>query len=40
VAEVPGLALTGNAYRGIGLNDCVRDARAVAREVAGKLPPA
>jgi len=40
VAEVPGLALTGNAYRGIGLNDCVRDARAVAREVAGKLTPA
>ena len=34
---VPGLALTGNAYRGIGLNDCVRDARAVGREVAGRL---
>lgn len=38
-AEVPGLALTGNAYRGIGLNDCVRDARAVAREVAARLSP-
>ncbi len=38
VAEVPGLALTGNAYRGIGLNDCVRDARAVARQVAERLP--
>ncbi|MEJ2666646.1 MAG: protoporphyrinogen oxidase, partial [Deinococcales bacterium] len=36
-AAVPGLALTGNAYRGIGLNDCVRDARAVAREVAARL---
>jgi len=36
-AAVPGLALTGNAYRGIGLNDCIRDARAVARDVAGKL---
>lgn len=39
-ASVPGLALTGNAYRGIGLNDCVRDARAVGREVAGRLEPA
>ena len=38
--SVPGLALTGNAYRGIGLNDCVRDARAVGREVAGRLDPA
>ena len=33
VSAVRGLALTGNAYHGIGLNDCVRDARAVAREV-------
>ncbi len=38
--SVPGLALTGNAYRGIGLNDCVHDARAVGREVAGRLDPA
>jgi len=36
-AAVPGLALTGNAYRGIGLNDCVRDARKVAREVCDRL---
>ncbi len=40
VGAVPGLALTGNAYRGIGLNDCVRDARAVGREVASRLDPA
>jgi len=40
LAAVPGLALTGNAYRGIGLNDCVRDARAVAREVAARLAAA
>ncbi|MEJ2292520.1 MAG: protoporphyrinogen oxidase [Deinococcales bacterium] len=40
VATVPGLALTGNAYRGIGLNDCVRDARSVGREVAGRLESA
>jgi oxygen-dependent protoporphyrinogen oxidase len=40
VGAVPGLALTGNAYRGIGLNDCVRDARAVGREVAARLDPA
>jgi oxygen-dependent protoporphyrinogen oxidase len=26
----PGLALTGNAYRGLGVNDTIRDARATA----------
>lgn len=29
----PGLHLTGNAYYGIGVNDCVRDANRVARAV-------
>ncbi|HVA34316.1 MAG TPA: hypothetical protein VNG31_09225, partial [Candidatus Baltobacteraceae bacterium] len=31
VAAYPGLALTGNAYRGLGVGDTVTDARAVAR---------
>lgn len=30
----PTLHLTGNAYYGIGLNDCVRDAKRVAAQVA------
>ncbi len=34
--EIPGLFLGGNAYRGIGLNDCVREAKEVAlRAVSG-----
>jgi len=37
-----GLHLTGNAYYGVGLNDCVRDARRIADElraaVAGETP--
>ena len=33
VREHPGLALTGNAYHGVGLNDCVRDAHRVVREL-------
>ena len=36
-AERPGLLLTGNAYHGIGVNDCVRDAGRVAREAVGRL---
>jgi len=30
---IPGLFLVGNAYRGIGLNDCVKSARGVAEKV-------
>ena len=30
LAGVPGLHLAGNAYRGIGVNDCVREARRLA----------
>ena len=30
VAALPGLALAGNAYRGIGIPDCVRSAEAAA----------
>jgi protoporphyrinogen/coproporphyrinogen III oxidase len=29
-SKLPGLALTGNAYRGVGLNDCVRNSAALA----------
>ena len=35
VSACPGLHLTGNAYYGVGVNDCVRDARRVANEVLG-----
>ncbi len=30
LARHPGLHLTGNAYRGVGMNDCVRNAEALA----------
>jgi len=30
VSRLPGLTLTGNAYRGVGLNDCVRTSTALA----------
>ena len=33
----PGLFLTGNAYRGVGINDCVAEGGRVAREVVGFL---
>ena len=32
----PGLHLAGNAYRGIGLNDCVRNAAMLARRLVPK----
>lgn len=35
--EPPGLFLTGNAYRGVGVNDTVRDARRTARKVLAAL---
>ena len=31
VAEIPGLHLLGNSYRGVGIPDLIRDARALAR---------
>lgn len=31
----PGLHLNSNAYRGIGVNDCVRNSRALAESLAG-----
>lgn len=33
VAALPGLELTGGAYRGSGIPDCIRDARAAARRL-------
>ena len=33
----PGLVLTGNSYRGIGLNDCVASAHVAAEEVLRQL---
>jgi protoporphyrinogen/coproporphyrinogen III oxidase len=35
VSRLPGLALTGNAYRGVGLNDCVRNSTELAKHLAG-----
>jgi oxygen-dependent protoporphyrinogen oxidase len=35
--SLPGLFLTGNAYRGVGVNDCVREARRKARAVLEHL---
>ena len=34
VADLPGLTLLGNGYRGVGLPDLIRDARAAARSLA------
>ena len=34
VAALPGLTLLGNAYRGVGLPDLIRDARAAAHRIA------
>jgi oxygen-dependent protoporphyrinogen oxidase len=33
VAQLPGLALAGNAYRGVGIPDCVRSGEAAADAV-------
>ena len=33
----PGLFLTGNAYRGVGINDCAREAERVAGDILGYL---
>lgn len=33
LARFPGLVLTGNAFRGVSLNDCIVNARATARKV-------
>ncbi|MBI4687817.1 MAG: protoporphyrinogen oxidase [Nitrospirae bacterium] len=33
----PGLYLTGNAYRGVGMNDCIENSYKVAGEIADRL---
>ncbi|HUK73934.1 MAG TPA: protoporphyrinogen oxidase [Candidatus Bathyarchaeia archaeon] len=40
VAEIPGLALAGNAYHGIGVPDCVRSGAEAATKVAQLTPEA
>jgi oxygen-dependent protoporphyrinogen oxidase len=37
VARIPGLALAGNAYRGVGIPDCVRSADEAARRILDVL---
>ena len=37
LAGLPGLHLNSNAYRGIALNDCVRESRATAERIAKTL---
>jgi oxygen-dependent protoporphyrinogen oxidase len=39
VARHPGLYLTGSAYRGVGIPDCIADARRTARQAAAALNP-
>jgi oxygen-dependent protoporphyrinogen oxidase len=33
--QLPRLALAGNAYRGIGIPDCIRSGQEAARQAAG-----
>jgi oxygen-dependent protoporphyrinogen oxidase len=40
LARHPGLALAGNAYRGVGIPDCVRSGESAAECVAGGTPAA
>ena len=39
LAVHPGLALAGNAYRGVGIADCVRSGEAAAQSVLDGLSP-
>ncbi|ADO69732.1 protoporphyrinogen oxidase [Stigmatella aurantiaca] len=36
LARLPGLHLAGNAYKGVGLNDCIRNAAALAETLASR----
>ena len=38
LARHPGLFLTGSGFRGVGIPDCVADARATARQVSTWIP--
>ncbi len=37
VQAIPGLVLLGNAYRGVGLPDLIRDARSASRELLSRI---
>ncbi len=37
VTQTPGLHLLGNSYRGVGIPDLIRDARATARKIIAQL---
>jgi len=39
LASRPGLYLNSNAYRGVALNDCVRQSQATAERIVAELPP-
>lgn len=38
--QLPGVYLIGNAYRGVGVNDCIREATRVAKRVSQSVPQA
>jgi oxygen-dependent protoporphyrinogen oxidase len=38
-AAATGLELAGSPYRGVSVNDCIRQARAAARRIAQRLVP-
>jgi oxygen-dependent protoporphyrinogen oxidase len=40
LASTPGLSLAGNAYRGIGVNDCVRESQSLAARLCAQAAPA
>ena len=40
LAEHPGLAVAGAAYRGVGIPDCIRSGEEAAETVARALAPA
>jgi len=37
VSQIPGLYLTGSSYRGVGLADCIRDAKRSAKDLLESL---
>ena len=37
LAQIPGLHLNCNAYRGVAMNDCARESRELALRIAGQL---
>jgi protoporphyrinogen/coproporphyrinogen III oxidase len=38
LGALPGLALAGSAYRGVGISDCVRSGEAAAETILGEHP--